>query len=264
MDSDLTTSSPPSSQSLAKDSRRVGLPSLSLSLKVLFTGYLVVVGLGLAMAGVQILLTHGMADGEMGLSVDDIVYSYYGNRGDSILEAKLNGTMKDKANTQDRASIVKWVQNGSSQEAWDQEIQAVFAANCVKCHGAIPNLADFTTYENVKKYAAIDTGATINSLARVSHIHLFGIAFIFFFVGYIFSHAVNVPPLLKAAAIGAPFAFLVIDIMMWWVIKWYPSFAIVQMVAGVSYMMASAYMILTSLWQMWLRSSVPGITQLAD
>jgi hypothetical protein len=50
------------------------------------------------MAGAQIILTHGMADGKLGVSVDDIVYSYYGNRSGSKLEAKLNGSMKDKAN----------------------------------------------------------------------------------------------------------------------------------------------------------------------
>ena len=160
----------------------LNLPSLGISLKTLFTGYLCVVGVGLMMSGVQILLTHGMADGEFGLSVDDIVYSYYGNRGDSILEAKLGGTMKDKADTHDRATIVKWVQQGSSREEWDKEVGQVFANNCVKCHGVIPALPDFQAYEGVKPYTKIDTGASINSLARLSHIHLFGISFIFFFV----------------------------------------------------------------------------------
>lgn len=72
------------------------LKSIHLPLKVLFSGYLLVVGLGLLVAGGQILLTHGMADGHFGLSKNDIIYSYYGNRGNSKLEGKLNGTMKDK------------------------------------------------------------------------------------------------------------------------------------------------------------------------
>jgi len=55
------------------------------------------------MAGAQILLTHGMADGKLGLSMDDIVYSYYGN---SRLEAKLNGSMKDKAPEDVRAKLI--------------------------------------------------------------------------------------------------------------------------------------------------------------
>ena len=37
-------------------------------------------GVGILMSLAQILLTHGMADGEIGVSVDDVVYSYHGNR----------------------------------------------------------------------------------------------------------------------------------------------------------------------------------------
>jgi hypothetical protein len=31
------------------------------------------------MAGAQIMLTHGQSDGKPGLSIDDVVYSYYGD-----------------------------------------------------------------------------------------------------------------------------------------------------------------------------------------
>lgn len=88
-------------------------PQYSTSLKVLFTSYLLAVGLGLLMAGGQTLLIHGMADAKLGLSVDDVVYSYYGNRGSSKLEAKLNGSIKDKASAHDRLEIIKWVRNGT-------------------------------------------------------------------------------------------------------------------------------------------------------
>ena len=43
------------------------LCSQGTSVKMLFTGYLVVVALGYLMALGQILFTHGMADGELGL-----------------------------------------------------------------------------------------------------------------------------------------------------------------------------------------------------
>ena len=65
---------------------RLNLPSLGLLLRVLFTGYLIVASIGLISAGGQLLMTHGMADGQFGLSVDDVVYSYYGNRENSKLE----------------------------------------------------------------------------------------------------------------------------------------------------------------------------------
>ena len=49
------------------------LGTLSLTYRILFTGFLLVMGLGLCMAGAQIMLTHGLADGKAGLSMDDIV-----------------------------------------------------------------------------------------------------------------------------------------------------------------------------------------------
>ncbi|HJN77260.1 MAG TPA: elongation factor-1 alpha [Myxococcota bacterium] len=230
----------------------MNLTRLSLPLRVLFTGYLVVVGLGLCMSATQLLLTHGMADGELGLSVEDVVYSYHGDRGGSTLEAKLKGSMRDKAPTEARADIVRWIQTGSPREAWDQDIGATFAEHCVRCHGTIAGLPSFTTYEGVKPYAEIDEGATIDSLARVSHIHLFGIAFIFFFVAGIFSMTVRVPPWLKASVIGLPFLALVLDVGAWWMTKWYPSFAYVTIAGGSGYNLAGAFMILTSLYQMWV------------
>jgi hypothetical protein len=230
----------------------MNLPGLRLPLKVLCTGYLIVAGVGLAMSGAQILLTHGMADGHFGLSVDDIVYSYYGNRGNSRLEAKLNGTMKDKASTEVRVDIIRWVRQGSPETEWNSKISQHFATNCMKCHGAIPGLPRFTNYEEVKPVAQIDEGASVSSLTRVSHIHLFGIAFIFFFICLIFSLAIGLPSWLKALAIGFPFAFLVVDILSWWMTKWYPGFAWFTIIGGVGYNLSAIFMLGTSLFQMWV------------
>ncbi len=232
----------------------MNLTQLALPQRVLFTGYLAVVAVGLLMAGLQLLLTHGMADGEFGLSVDDVVYSYQGDRGGSVLEAKLKGSMKDKAPTEVRADIVEWVQKGSSEQQWDAEINAVFAEHCIRCHGGISGLPSFTSYAAVKPYAEIDEGATIDSLARVSHIHLFGISFIFFFVCGIFSLTVGLPRWLKGTVIGIPFLFLVLDIGAWWLTSWSPSFAYVTIIGGAGYQLAGTFMILTSLQQMWLKA----------
>ncbi|MBW6452955.1 MAG: hypothetical protein K0A92_04145, partial [Methyloprofundus sp.] len=80
---------------------KITLSELDTPVKVLFTGYLTTVAIGYLFALIQILFTHGMADGKFGLSIDDIVYSYYGNRSGTVLEKKLNGSMKDKATEQE-------------------------------------------------------------------------------------------------------------------------------------------------------------------
>lgn len=235
-----------------KDLTWSSLDSLSLPIKALFTGYLLVIGLGLMMAGAQIVLTHGMADGKVGLSIDDIVYSYYGDRSGSKLEMKLNGSMQDKAPHEANLTLIKWAREGANPVEWESSIKPIVDQYCTVCHASIPGLPNISKLGEMQKVAAIDTGAAWSTLARVSHIHLFGIAFIFFFVGLIFSFATGFNPLIKALLIFTPFAFLILDIAAWWLTKAHPSFAILVIVAGIGYTIASSTMILTSLYQMWI------------
>lgn len=228
----------------------LNLPNLPLPAKALFIGYLLVIGIGLCMAGLQIMLTHGMADGKPGLSIDDIVYSYYGNRNGSKIEGKLHGSMKDMGTAEARLDIIKWVRNGAPESEWEPHFKAVFAQNCVMCHSVMPGIPDFTKYEEVKKESEVNMGASIQSLTRVSHIHLFGIAFIFFFVGLIFSLAVGVPKWLKILLIATPFGFLIVDVLSWWLTKLNPNFAWLEMIGGIGYSVASTIMWFTSMYQM--------------
>lgn len=148
--------------------------------------------------------------------------------------------------------MIKWVQDGSRRDQWDEKISAIVHENCVKCHGTVPGLASFVEYDGITKYTEIDQGATVSALTRVSHIHLFGIAFIFFFVCLIFNFTTGIPVVAKSIIIGSPFAFLIIDIFSWWLIKWFPDFAWLTILAGTIYNIAAAFMILSSLYQMWV------------
>lgn len=229
--------------------------NINTSLKVLFTSYLVVVGIGYMMAFTQILFTHGMADGEVGLSVDDIVYSYYGNRNGSLIENKLNGSMKENASDEDRFKIIKWVREGADETQFKTTIKPIFENNCQMCHNADSGLPDFSTYEAVKHVSETDSGASFASLTRVSHIHIFGIAFIFMFVGLIFSFATGIPTWLKASAIAMPYISQVLDIASWWLTKFDPAFAWLVMFGGAGMAVAFAFMWVVSIYEMWLRKT---------
>ena len=122
------------------------------------------------------------------------------------------------------------------------------------CHSTMPSIPDFTKYENVKKEAVISEGASVTSLTRVSHIHLFGISFIFFFMGLIFSFAVGIPRWLKILAIAFPFGFLILDVLSWWLTKWLPGFAWLTIIGGIGYSLASTFMWFTSMYQMFVLS----------
>lgn len=252
----------------------LNLPNLPTTVKALFIGYLLVIGLGLFMAGLQIMLTHGMADGKPGLSIDDIVYSYYGNRNSSKLEAKLNGSMKGMGTPEARLEIVKWVRKGSPESDWEPHMNAdmnahmnsdmnahmsagmktIFKDNCTMCHGVIPGIPNFNKFEDAKKEAKIDEGATIQGLTRVSHIHLFGISFIFFIMGFIFSFSVFVPRWLKVIVIIFPFAFLILDVASWWLTKLSPHFAWLTIIGGIGYSLASTFMWFVSMYEMLILS----------
>ena len=234
---------------------KINLSSQGTAIKSLFTGYLIVIAIGYLMALVQIQFTHGMADGELGISVDDIVYSYYGKRSGSVIESQLNGSMKAMASEKDRLKIINWVRKGANEKAFhDNGIRKIMDTNCIACHSAASGLPipDFTKFEDVVKVSETDTGISFSSLARVSHIHLFGIAFIFMFVGLIFSLASGISKALKSTVIVMPYIFLIIDIASWWLTKLNPHFAWLVIIGGGSMALSFAFMWIVSIYEMWI------------
>lgn len=234
------------------------LKDFDAPVKVLFTGYLTAVAFGYFFALIQILFTHGMADGEVGLSVDDIVYSYYGNRSGTVLETKLNGSMKGKATDHERFVIMQWDREGALQTEYIASgVKKIIDNKCVMCHNeAASGIPDFTVFNELQVLTVQDEGATFSSLTRVSHIHLFGISFIFMFVGLIFSFAETSTSKYKCIAIGMPYTFLVIDILSWWLTKLHPMFAWFVMVAGGGMAIAFAFMWIVSILEMWFFNQV--------
>lgn len=233
------------------------LKNLDIPVKVLFTGYLTTVAVGYLFALIQILFTHGMADGKFGLSLDDIVYSYYGNRSGTILETKLNGSMKENASEQERFVIMQWVRDGADQDEFAESgAEKVIQERCVMCHNKDAAVPDFTDFNVLKEMTHEDEGATFGSLTRVSHIHLFGISFIFMFVGLIFSFSETSTVKYKSIAIGMPYLFLLVDILSWWLTKLHPVFASLVIIAGAGMGVSFAFMWIVSVAEMWLFDKV--------
>ena len=123
--------------------------------------------------------------------------------------------------------------------------------NCGSCHDAESGLPEVIKQDVATTLAEVDHGASIATLTRVSHIHLFGISFIFLFVGWIFGMA-EFNQRWKLILISTPFAFLVLDVASWWLTKFWPSCAWITMVGGIGYSVAAMVMFATSFAQMWL------------
>ena len=231
----------------ARDELTLG--KLSLTYRVLFTSFLLVMGLGLCMAGAQIMLTHGMADGKAGLSMNDIVYSYYGNRSGSKMEAALVGKMKSKAPEDVNFTLIQWVRDDAPVAEWNK-VGPLLEKHCASCHDEESGLLEVSKLEVARSLAEIDQGASIATLTRVSHIHLFGIGFIFLFVGWIFGMA-EFNQRWKLILIATPFAFLILDVASWWMTKYWPSCAWFTMIGGLGYSLAAMVMFATAFVQMW-------------
>ncbi len=85
---------------------------------------------------------------------------------------------------------------------------------------------------------------------------MFGIGFIFMFVGIIFSFSETTSVKFKCIAVGMPYAFLIADIVSWWLTKFVPTFAWLVIFAGMGMGVSFIFMWVTSLLEMWLYKPV--------
>ena len=227
---------------------------LPYSMRTLYTAALLVLGLGYLFALMYLYHTYaGRAGGNpMMMSYNDIVVAYTGSGKGSRLESALRGPMSAMLPPEESKTLIAWVRAGADKTKYEPDIKPILDKRCLSCHdGSNPHLPNLSGMDNLKKVTEQDTGTDIFTLVRVSHIHLFGITFIFFLVGTIFGHAYMRPVWLKCAVIASPYLFLITDIISWYVIKLYHPFAWVTMGAGAAMGLSFAYMWIVSMYQMW-------------
>jgi hypothetical protein len=96
----------------------------------------------------------------------------------------------------------------------------------------------------------VDTGQSIQSLVRLSHIHLFGIGLLLFAVGMIFRRS-ELRPWFKHGVLLTPFAAVFVDILTWFLTKQDPVYAYTLVAAGALLGLALAIQIFISFYQLW-------------
>ncbi len=228
---------------------------LPYSQRVLFTGALIVLGVGYLFALINLFHTYagkGTGNPNM-LSYQDIIAAYSGTGKASRIESALSGSMSTMLPRDESNEIVQWVQGGLSRPTYERAIRPIFDKRCMACHdGSNPHLPNLSDFEVLKKLGEMDTGTPIFTLVRVSHIHLFGMTFIFFLMGFMFSHAYVRPVWLKCAIMALPFCSILIDISSWYFTKLYHPFAFVVMLGGGLNGVSFAFMWVVTMYQMWL------------
>ncbi len=227
---------------------------LPLSLRMVYSMTLLVLGVGYLFAMIQVFEVHAGRDGNTSLSANDLRIAYSGNPSGSRLEAALHGPMQGMLPAEERQVIIKWVHDGASQEGYEANVKAIMDTRCVMCHSPAsnPHLPDLTNLDGISKVVARDEGMSIATLVRVSHIHLFGITFIFFIVSSIFAHSYLRPVWIKCVVIIIPFLSILMDITSWYLTKMWPAFAWMVIGSGALMGLSFAFQWITSMYQMWI------------
>ena len=231
---------------------------LPQALRVLYTMVLIILGLGYLFAMIQIYEVHAGRDGEPGLSVEDIRIAYNGSPADTRLEAAIKGPMSSMLPDEDKDTIMVWIGEGANQDTYQTSIKPIISTRCIACHsGENPHIPSLQSYADVKALGEKDTGVSIGTLVRVSHIHLFGLTFIFAFLGLIFSHSYVRRNYVKSIAIAVPFVAIILDIASWWLTKVSTPFAYVVFVGGALMGISFLYQWLISFYQLWFFKCPP-------
>ena len=236
---------------------------LPYSQRAVYTAALLVLGMGYLFALIYLFHTYSGKDGNpMTLSYEDIVIAYTGSGKDSRLESALRGPMSAMLPGDEVGPIMNWVKAGADRAGYEKTIRAALDKRCMTCHdGSNPHLVNLNGFDNLKKVTERDTGTGIFTLVRVSHIHLFGLTFIFFIVGTIFSHAYLRPVWFKVLVVSAPFFAIAIDVSSWYFTKLYHPFALVVMAGGGLMGLCFAFMWVVSMYQMWFSKTPPAVMQ---
>ena len=231
------------------------LRTLPLPFKVLATCYLLTVGVGYLFAIAYLYLLDIRPHDTPRVSVvQAVTEKYYGKKGETPLEAALQGSMAEHVTPTEKAELIRWLKQGAS-EAEFANIQPIINKSCTSCHspeGGLP-VPPLTSYSEVSKYTAAAEGKSFKSLVRVSHIHLFGMSFIFMFTSFIFAFSETTSRLFRSVLIAIPFLAIWLDIGSWWFTKFEPVFAYTVIGGGALMGLSLAGQIGLSLYEMWLR-----------
>lgn len=223
----------------------------SVSEKMLQTLFICLMGIGYLFAMVLIFESVASLDGKPGLSTDDIVIKYSGDREGTRLESALDGAMSGYRSDAESETIVLWIYAGAPEATFNEEVMPILSQRCVGCHSSGSGLAELTGYDKVMELVVMDTGESLATLARVSHIHLFGTGILFYLLGRIFI-LTEMKPWLKRTVVVIPFAAIAMDIGSWWFTRYAAGFFAYTVIAGGALMgLSFAFQTFASLYQMW-------------
>jgi len=234
----------------------VKLNQLSWSHKVIISLFVLMMGYSYLFALLNLQINTRQADGDtsgLGLAtIRDIEVTYRGNRGESLLVNKINGSMEQYlSNQEEKILITEWISQGRTEQGY-QEIQYIFDENCVRCH-PYDERPDYPleTYDQVYASAEPDMGPSIGKLARFTHYHAFGFSIFSFLLSMVFL-LTSFRPAIRLFGAVLPFVAMFIDITSWWLTRLIsPIFAYTVYLGGMLMAVSLAIIIIGSIYDIW-------------
>jgi len=179
-----------------------------------------VIGLGYVTAVVNLYFAHHLADGKPGLSLRDVVVHFHGAREQTLLAAKVQGSMRPNVKSEaDLKTILDWIGAGSKESDFGP-VKAILDTSCIGCHQpeSMASFRPLTTFAEVATTTQTDTGISWPRLALLSHQHLFGIGLMCFALGFLVlktPYSEKFKIFVVALGVGG----LCLDVGSWWLTK---------------------------------------------
>ena len=235
------------------------LRNLPLPVKVLYTCILGTLGTGYFFALTYLFIVNIQPHTVNGQGVvQAVMEKYYGRRDTTALEASLDGGMGDEVTEEEKGKLIRWIHDGATEETFT-EVAPIFENSCAVCHNHedMPG-ALMTTYSEIAAYTEQDTGVSVKTLVRVSHIHVFGLTFLFTIISGIFVQS-EAKSGWRAVLVAIPFFAIWADVGGWWFTHFNPAFAMTIIIGGAIAGMSLGIQIFLSLYEMWLLPGLPAM-----
>jgi hypothetical protein len=226
----------------------------TLKKRVFYTLFLIAMSLGYIAALINLYMTHQLDDLKPGLTIDDVITNFHGNKNVTRLTFMINNKMKQfLANDDQRIAIQDWVAAGATEEGYMETTREIFETRCVKCHSLFgeSSFAPLTTYEEVKTKTVPYEGRSWNFIARLSHQHFLGMSFIIFCTAMIMFTSDRWMKL-KVFLASLGMIGIIGDVGGWGLTKLWGSFAYLIIAANALHSASFAAMVLLCLYELWI------------
>ena len=259
------------------------LHTLDLPWKLLLTCFLLVLSSGFVVSELYLMHTTEMADGQAGMSLDDITYTFHGNKTMTTLRKQVLGSMKKyfssehnpgKLTAEEQADldrVLAWNDRGAPEkEYWDLElkdkdknpmavINLLFNHGCLDCHSPDATMkgnkknSPLDRFERISKFTKPDAGMDKGRLLMLSHVHLLGMGMMFLLAGAAVA-ASSWPVWLRCLLIVGGLASVPLDIFGWWGVKYGgAAYSPVVMISGILMAACFGISVLAVLIDLWIR-----------